>query len=314
MRLVIYSFLFLCCSQVVAKSDAEAFLDQFNREARDERATKMEATWRYNTNITDENSKATVNADLKFSQYFSQVRTNASKHSVENATEDVKRQFSFILSSATSSNQTVVKKVADLRAKLKGMYSKGCVQAMSNQVPSLNKTWAGQKCLSLDPDLYKILSKSRNYTELQFAWKGWRDATGPAMKSVYTEFVDVLNSGARENKWKDYGDYVRSWYEVGDRLGPIAEKLWTDLKPFYEELHAYVRFKLSQKYAEVKDGQPIPAHVLGNMWAQSWTNIYDLVAPFPGMKVYVNFNSWHLFRKMFSFSCDKCKHLSIFNL
>ncbi|XP_065056045.1 angiotensin-converting enzyme-like [Rhopilema esculentum] len=281
MWLVIYLFFLLCCSQVVAKSDAEAFLDQFNREARDERATKMEATWRYNTNITDENSKATVNADLKFSQYLSQVRTNASKHSVENATEDMKRQFSFILSSATSSNQTIVKKVADLRAKLKGMYSKGCVKAMSNQVPSLNKTWAGQKCLSLDPDLYKILSKSRNYTELQFAWKGWRDATGPAMKSVYTEFVDVLNSGARENKWKDYGDYVRSWYEVGDQLGPIAEKLWIDLKPFYEELHAYVRFKLSQKYAEVKDGQPIPAHVLGNMWAQTWTNIYDLVAPFP---------------------------------
>ena len=88
-----------------------------------------------------------------------------------------------------------------------GEYSEGCVKATSNQVPSLNKTWAGQKCLSLDPDPYKIMSKSRNYTERQFAWKGWRDATGPAMKSVYTEFVDTLNSGARENTWKDEGDY-----------------------------------------------------------------------------------------------------------
>ena len=75
--------------------------------------------------------------------------------------------------------------------------------------------------------------------------------------------------------------YVRSWYEVGDRLGPIAEKLWLDLKPFYEELHAYVRFKLTKKYPEVTDGEPIPAHLLGNMWAQGWVNIYNEVAPFP---------------------------------
>ena len=27
---------------------------------------------------------------------------------------------------------------------------------------------------------------------------------------------------------------------------------------------------------------PIPAHLLGNMWAQSWVNIYDLVEPYKG--------------------------------
>ena len=101
------------------------------------------------------------------------------------------------------------------------------------------------------------------------------------MKTLYEQFVKGLNTGAVDNKWKDYGEYVRSWYEVGDRLGPIAEKLWLDLKPFYEELHAYVRFKLRQKYPEVKDGEPIPAHLLGNMWAQSWVNIYNDIAPFP---------------------------------
>jgi len=40
-----------------------------------------------------------------------------------------------------------------------------------------------------------------------------------------------------------------------------------------------VRRKLIQKYGAVaqrKDGM-IPAHLLGNMWAQEWGNIYDLV-------------------------------------
>jgi peptidyl-dipeptidase A len=53
------------------------------------------------------------------------------------------------------------------------------------------------------------------------------------------------------------------------------------VEPLYKELHAYVRHKLVGKYgaaAERKDGM-IPAHLLGNMWAQEWGNVYDLVAP-----------------------------------
>ena len=271
----------LLLASVHCQETAKQFLDRFNKDILQVDYKSGQASWEYNTNLTDANSKASVAASLEYTKYMSQVRTNASKVNTTGATEDELRQLSFILSSASSKNQINVKKVAELGAKLEAMYSKGCVNATASQVPTLNGTWKGIKCLPLDPDLYKILSKSRNYTELQFAWKGWRDATGPKMKSVYKEFVDALNIGARENKWKDYGQYVRSWYEVGDNLGVIAEKLWQDLKPFYEELHAYVRFKLRKRYKSIKEKDPIPAHLLGNMWAQSWVNIYDLVAPFP---------------------------------
>jgi peptidyl-dipeptidase A len=53
------------------------------------------------------------------------------------------------------------------------------------------------------------------------------------------------------------------------------------VSPLYQELHTYVRKKLIQKYGAVaqrKDGM-IPAHLLGNMWAQEWGNVYDLAAP-----------------------------------
>ena len=33
---------------------------------------------------------------------------------------------------------------------------------------------------------------------------------------------------------------------------------------------------------KVPDHGPIPAHLLGNMWAQEWNNIYDLVEPYKG--------------------------------
>ena len=272
----------ICITATNGQETAQQFLERFNKDVLPIDYKTGQAAWVYNTNLTDANSKASIAASLEYSRYMAQVRANASKLNMTGATADEKRQLSFILSSATSKNETTVKRAASLGAQLEALYSKGCVPATASQVPTLNGTWKGTKCLPLDPDLYKILGKSRNYTELEFAWKGWRDATGPKMKLVYQDFVNALNIGARENKWKDYGEYVRSWYEVGDRLESIAEALWLDLKPFYEELHAYVRFKLRKRYPSMKEKGPIPAHLLGNMWAQSWVNVYDLVVPFPG--------------------------------
>ena len=279
---IVLAFLLLTqYSVLVGTLTATDFLSKFNNDILTKDYESGQAAWEYNTNLTDHNSKVSVAKSLAYSDYMSQVRINASKYNLTSESNDTKRQFKFILSSASSKNVTIRKKVADDGAKLEKLYSEGCIKAMAKDVPTLNGTWNGTRCLSLDPNLYKIMSKSRNYTELKFVWKGWRDATGPKMKTLYEQFVKGLNTGAVDNKWKDYGEYVRSWYEVGDRLGPIAEKLWLDLKPFYEELHAYVRFKLTKKYPEVKDGEPIPAHLLGNMWAQSWVNIYNEVAPFP---------------------------------
>ena len=54
--------------------------------------------------------------------------------------------------------------------------------------------------------------------------------------------------------------------------------------PFYKNLHAHVRRTLFNKYGENyplnHSKAMIPAHLLGNMWAQTWDNILDLVIPF----------------------------------
>jgi peptidyl-dipeptidase A len=43
-----------------------------------------------------------------------------------------------------------------------------------------------------------------------------------------------------------------------------------------------VREQLAKKYpGKVSNTGPIPAHLLGNMWAQEWSNIYPLVEPYP---------------------------------
>ena len=187
--------------------------------------------------------------------------------------------FLLLFIGATSKNETISKITNTIAVKLKEIYSNGCVNATENDVKTLKIN--GAKCLQLQPDLVTIMKKSRDPKELLFAWKGYRDSIGPKMKSTYEKFVENLNIGARENKWKDYGDYLRSSYEVGDQLESMVEKLWSDLKPLFDELHAYVRFKLSKKYSQVKNGEPIPAHLLGTMHADDWLQIYDIVVPFP---------------------------------
>src|SRR5690606_20084152 len=73
-----------------------------------------------------------------------------------------------------------------------------------------------------------------------------------------------------------------SGYEMAPaQMEAEVERLWSQVEPLYEQLHCDVRAGLSEHYgADVQpDTGPIRADLLGNMWAQSWANIYDIVAP-----------------------------------
>ncbi|UYV61430.1 hypothetical protein LAZ67_1004800 [Cordylochernes scorpioides] len=136
--------------------------------------------------------------------------------------------------------------------------------------------------LSLDPDLTRIFASSRNAEDLKKYWVGWRDATGKKIRSQYIKFVELSNEAARANGFNDSGELWREPYESLTFEDDMAEQ-WEILRPFYLEMHAYVRMKLMKLYGEevVKPDGPIPAHLLGNMWGQSWNHLQDITRPFP---------------------------------
>jgi peptidyl-dipeptidase A len=140
-----------------------------------------------------------------------------------------------------------------------------------------------QSCKTLD-ELSDTLSRSRNYDELTIAWKGWHDIGAP-MREPYTKFAGLANEGARELGFKDLGVMWRSGYDMpAEEFDQMAEKLWQQVKPLYNELHCDARAVLAKKYGEdkVPAGKPIPAQLFGNMWAQQWNNIYDdILKPYP---------------------------------
>ncbi len=134
-------------------------------------------------------------------------------------------------------------------------------------------------CLNID-DITKVMASSRNEAELRRVWEGWHTVS-PPMRKDYARFVDLSNKGAKELGFADTGAMWRAKYDMPpDDFTKELDRLWEQVRPLYVQLHAYVRMKLRAKYGDAvpADG-PLPAHLLGNIWAQDWSNVYDLVKP-----------------------------------
>ena len=127
----------------------------------------------------------------------------------------------------------------------------------------------------------RVMANSRNPDELLDAWRGWH-TVAPPMRKDFQRFVELSNKGARELGFKDTGAMWRSKYDMPpDEFAKEVDRLWDQVRPLYLSLHAYVRSKLREKYGAdvVPASGPIPAHLLGNIWAQDWSNVYKMVAP-----------------------------------
>ena len=126
------------------------------------------------------------------------------------------------------------------------------------------------------------MAKSRDPEELQYYWEQFRKVSGEAIRENYMEHIDLLNEAAELNGFRDASKMKVDVYE-SDTFMEEMEATWQGLKPLYSQLHAYVRNKLVERYGGqvVSATGALPAHLLGNMWAQSWNNIADMLTPYP---------------------------------
>ena len=170
--------------------------------------------------------------------------------------------------------------LTQLSSQLEAMYGEGkyCPPGSAQTAAS---------CKNIE-QLAEILAKSRNYDELVAAWKGWHDIGAP-MREPYRRFVALANEGAREFGFKDLGVMWRAHYDMSpEEFDAESERLWQQVKPLYAALQCHARAKLAEKYgaSRVPPGKPIPAQLLGNMWAQQWSKIYeDILKPYPAVKI-----------------------------
>ena len=130
-------------------------------------------------------------------------------------------------------------------------------------------------------DAEDILRESRDPAELKAVWEGWRTVS-PPMRADYAKLVALANEGSKGLGYSDTGALWRAKYDMApDAFAAETDRVWAQVEPFYKNLHCYVRAKLNDRYGDGVQPRtgPIRADLLGNMWAQSWGNIYDIVAP-----------------------------------
>lgn len=251
------------------------FLRGYESAATEMSKTTTRMSWQYETDLNERNLQRSVQATTKASLFFIEGSNNATAVLEESGlSKDITRQLMLISRSASPKAEDKLRLLNELQAKMTGIYSRGKVYYM-------DKLTKKRQYLELEPGLINIMAKSRDYNKLLFAWQGWRDAVGPEMKSLYEQFVEIVNLGAREHDWVDNGYFERSHYELGSSFKPTLNKAWEEIRPLYEELHAYVRYKLTLTYKNVSVDKPIPAHLLGDMWGQHWDHVLELIKPFP---------------------------------
>ncbi|XP_037962617.2 angiotensin-converting enzyme isoform X2 [Plutella xylostella] len=140
-----------------------------------------------------------------------------------------------------------------------------------------------KKCdLHVEPEVTNIFAKSQDPEELKYTWLEWHKAAGAPSKHYFTEYVTLNNEAAKMNGFDSSAEWWLSEYEAKDSEKQFI-KLFNDIKPLYQQLHAYVRRQLRMKYGDevVPAKGPIPAHLLGNIWAQDWKNIESFSKPYP---------------------------------
>ncbi len=182
---------------------------------------------------------------------------------------DTRRKLDILKSGLVLPAPADDKKTAELSkitAKLDATYAKGCTET--------------GECFTLG-ELSDIMANSNDEKELKQAWINWRKVS-TQMRASYQRMVEIANEGSVELGYSDTGALWRSKYDMpADAFAADMDRVWGQVKPLYDSLQCHVRAKLNEKYGDdvVSLNGPIPAHLLGNMWAQSWENIYDDVAP-----------------------------------
>ncbi|XP_042312779.1 angiotensin-converting enzyme 2 [Sceloporus undulatus] len=280
---LIWNLVLLAVAQDVTQQATE-FLTQFNINAENLSYDRSLAAWNYDTNITEENAWKMSAAGSEWSIFYDEASQRASTFDLNSiSNETIKLQLHFLQNRGISVLPTEKQnQLIHILNKMGTIYSTGTVCKSSDPFT----------CLPLEPGLDDIMAKSTDYSERLWAWQGWRADVGKRMRPLYEGYVELNNEAARTNGYADYGDYWRGDYEVDSpdvyryqraQLITDVENTFQQIKPLYEQLHAYVRHNLQKVYGS-KHIDPkgcLPAHLLGDMWGRFWTNLYPLMIPYP---------------------------------
>jgi peptidyl-dipeptidase A len=259
-----------------AAETADEFVARLNKEVGEIALELNAAGWTQATYITVDTQLLSARANERFLAAFSRWIDEAKQFEGQPMSPASKRTLELLKLGVPAPAPNDPAKRAELATLLAGMEAK---YGSGKYCPS------GPESCRDETQLKNVMATSRNYDELLDAWTGWH-GTAKAIRPDYVRVVELANEGARALGYRDTGAMWRSGYDMpADEFTAEASRLYEQVRPLYEQLHCYARGKLARKYGDdkVPAGKPIPAHLLGNMWAQQWDAVFDLLEPYPGV-------------------------------
>jgi len=255
-------------------AEAKAFVTKAEADLLDLGIKSGRAEWVYQNFITQDTEQLTADAGARFTERAVAVAVEAARYARAPGLDyDTARKLNMARTGLTTPAPVApggADAVAELSARMQGVYGKG------------QGTLSGQPISG--SDIEEKMGTVRDPALLKEMWASWHDNVGTPIKGDYEKFVELMNQGARDLGYSDAGALWRSNYDMPpEQFAALTEKLWEEVKPLYDQLHCYTRGKLNEKYGDEVQAAtgPIRADLLGNMWAQQWSEIYDIIAP-PG--------------------------------
>ncbi len=252
----------------VTEADAKEFLAEVEQKAKIEGPVYSSAFWIQSNFITHDSQVVAADFSKRGTlEALQQARTASKFDDLELEPAD-RRALNIIKNGFVMPpplDEDLAGEMASIMTELESMYGSG------------SHCFTEDDCYDLEA-FENIIDNSRDPDELLKAWSGWREI-GKPMKSKYLRMVDIGNQGAQDLGFDGLSDLWFSQYDMpASEFSETVDKVYEDLKPLYEALQCHVRAELNEFYGDevVENKGSIPAHILGNMWAQSWANIYDI--------------------------------------
>ena len=255
--------------QTLSNQDLEEFLANVESENKKDGPVIYSASWISSNFITYDSQKVIADYGTKSTlKSLERSREAASFDGLDTSKEN-QRMLNILKSSFVMPpplDEELASELSEITTSLEAMYGSG------------EYCFDGEECYDLEA-FESIIDNSRDPKELLRAWEGWHEI-GKPMKPMYMRMVDIGNQGSVDLGYEGLSDLWFSKYDMpAEDFLDDTDRVWSEVKPLYDALHCHVRAKLNEHYGDevISKTGPLPVHMLGNMWGQSWSNIYDLV-------------------------------------
>jgi len=273
LSIIFISIIVTSCAPSSEKSNTKEDLDNFilevEKEYKEEGPVISSASWISSNFITYDSQKVIADYGTRYTLKSLETSRRAADFNNVDTSPEQKRMLNILKSSFVMPppfDTDLAKELSEITTSLEAMYGNG------------EYCYEDGHCFDLE-GFEAIIDKSRNPNQLLSAWRGWHEI-GKPMKPMYMRMVEIGNQGSKDLGYEGLSDLWFSKYDMPaqDFLNE-TDRVWEEVKPLYDALHCHARAKLNDYYGDdiVSKSGPLPVHLLGNMWGQSWSNIYDII-------------------------------------